>query len=126
LNGGINDVGVATILNPLAPVPSLGTLTRRACYEHMGDRCQTLMSTSQKDLTSAEVQVEEAHAKEAGSLAGAPDKGEPFFPRNAGAALIQSRLHASSKNATWSRNGRVMGWRPARSRSRCDHSVPVR
>jgi hypothetical protein len=35
LNGGINDVGVATILNPLALIPSLDTRVVRACYDGM-------------------------------------------------------------------------------------------
>ena len=37
VNGGINDVGVATILNPLALVPPLSTLVRTACYFRMLD-----------------------------------------------------------------------------------------
>jgi len=35
LNGGINDVGVATILNPLAFVPPLAERVRTACYHSM-------------------------------------------------------------------------------------------
>jgi hypothetical protein len=35
MDGGINDVGVATILNPLALIPSLAARTNRACYDGM-------------------------------------------------------------------------------------------
>jgi lysophospholipase L1-like esterase len=35
LDGGINDVGVATILNPLALIPTLSSRTTRACYYGM-------------------------------------------------------------------------------------------
>lgn len=35
LNGGINDVGLVNILNPLMLVPPLATLVHRACYESM-------------------------------------------------------------------------------------------
>jgi lysophospholipase L1-like esterase len=35
LNGGINDVGVATILNPLAVIPSLGSKVESACLHGM-------------------------------------------------------------------------------------------
>ena len=35
LDGGINDVGVATILNPLALIPSLAARTMRACHDEM-------------------------------------------------------------------------------------------
>lgn len=35
LDGGINDVGVATILNPLALIPSLASRTKRACHDAM-------------------------------------------------------------------------------------------
>jgi lysophospholipase L1-like esterase len=36
LNGGINDVGVATIVNPLALIPTLKSLVEHACYARMG------------------------------------------------------------------------------------------
>jgi hypothetical protein len=35
LDGGINDVGVATILNPLALLPPLSTMIRDACHDGM-------------------------------------------------------------------------------------------
>jgi hypothetical protein len=35
MDGGINDVGVATILNPLALIPSLDTRIIRACHDGM-------------------------------------------------------------------------------------------
>ncbi|HLK10733.1 MAG TPA: hypothetical protein VKW76_05095 [Candidatus Binatia bacterium] len=35
LDGGINDVGVATILNPLALIPTLGSRITRACHDEM-------------------------------------------------------------------------------------------
>ncbi len=35
LDGGINDVGVATILNPLALIPTLSSRTTRACHNGM-------------------------------------------------------------------------------------------
>ena len=35
VNGGINDVGVATILNPLARIPSLDARIETACYTQM-------------------------------------------------------------------------------------------
>ena len=35
LDGGINDVGVATILNPLALIPTLSSRTTRACHDAM-------------------------------------------------------------------------------------------
>jgi lysophospholipase L1-like esterase len=35
MNGGINDVGVATILNPLALIPSLDARVTRACHDGM-------------------------------------------------------------------------------------------
>jgi hypothetical protein len=35
LDGGINDVGVSTILNPLAIIPSLSARTTRACHDGM-------------------------------------------------------------------------------------------
>jgi lysophospholipase L1-like esterase len=35
LNGGINDVGVATILNPLALIPSLDTRIAHSCHDGM-------------------------------------------------------------------------------------------
>src|SRR5260370_4330752 len=35
VNGGINDVGVATILNPFALVPSLSSKIRTACHDGM-------------------------------------------------------------------------------------------
>jgi lysophospholipase L1-like esterase len=35
VNGGINDVGVATILNPFALIPSLDFRIRRACHDGM-------------------------------------------------------------------------------------------
>src|SRR6266481_4913399 len=35
LDGGINDVGVATILNPLALIPSLTSRITRACHDGM-------------------------------------------------------------------------------------------
>jgi hypothetical protein len=37
LNGGINDVGLTTILNPLAIIPSLDSVVKRACLQRMGD-----------------------------------------------------------------------------------------
>jgi lysophospholipase L1-like esterase len=35
MNGGINDVGVASILNPLALIPSLDARVRHACHDGM-------------------------------------------------------------------------------------------
>jgi len=35
LDGGINDVGIATILNPLALIPSLAARVSRACHDGM-------------------------------------------------------------------------------------------
>ena len=35
VNGGINDVGVTTILNPFDRLPSLGSRIERACYDGM-------------------------------------------------------------------------------------------
>jgi hypothetical protein len=35
INGGINDIGVATILNPFAVVPSLGSRIKAECYDAM-------------------------------------------------------------------------------------------
>jgi lysophospholipase L1-like esterase len=35
LNGGINDVGVATLLNPLALIPTLTSRITRACHDSM-------------------------------------------------------------------------------------------
>jgi hypothetical protein len=35
VNGGINDVGVATILNPLALIPTLGARIESACHDRM-------------------------------------------------------------------------------------------
>jgi hypothetical protein len=42
MNGGINDVGVATILNPLAFAPSLASRIEAACYDSMLELLKTV------------------------------------------------------------------------------------
>jgi len=49
--------------------------------------------TSGHDLDTAAGTIEKARQNEAGTLAGAPDTAEPFFPRNPVTALVQSHLH---------------------------------
>jgi lysophospholipase L1-like esterase len=48
VNGGINDVGVATILNPFALIPSLDTRTSRACHDGMSVLLQRLSTKFSK------------------------------------------------------------------------------
>jgi lysophospholipase L1-like esterase len=48
LDGGINDVGLATILNPLAVIPSLDSLIHGACYTSMLNLLQAVSTKFSK------------------------------------------------------------------------------